>query len=127
MGYRTIKSAAKVFVLKNTSGYGITVSGGSIAPGKSREVSAAVFMQDKYRSNELSALISRGVITATLNGMPVSAELARGLEAPIGMPDARTPLMTTAETALLTTAPPGTVVFDTTLSALVTWTGVAWV
>jgi len=126
MGYRTIKSAEKVFVLKNTSGYALTVSGASVAPGKSREVAAWVYMQDKFRSGEVATLISKGHLSVTLGGMPVTADYMRGLEAPVGVPDARVPSMTTAELALLTPAV-GTMAFDTTLAALVTWDGSAWV
>ena len=127
MGYRTIKSANKVFVLRNTTAQTLSVSGATVLPGKSREVAAWVFMQDKFRSGELAALMAKGKLTVSLDGMPMSVEAISGLEAPIAVAATRVAQFPTANLPAPADVPVGTVVFDTTLATLVTNDGAAWV
>jgi len=127
MGYRTILSATKMLNVKNTSGYALSLSGASIAPGKAKDVPAWIFSQDKFRSEELANLIAAGRAAVTLNGYPITANAVRGLESAIATPVVLAPSMPTASLPAPTSVPIGHVVFDTTLGALVTNDGSAWV
>lgn len=132
MGYRTIKSAYKTFVITNTSGDAISVSGATLSPGKSKEVAAYVYMQDKFRSNELATLVRRGKISVALSvgssaGLALSANDLLGIEAPVPLPWTSVPSYPTVSLPAVTTVPVGTVVYDTTLGALVYNDGAAWV
>ncbi len=127
MGYRTILSAQKMLNVKNTTGYALSLSGASIAPGKNKDVPAWIFSQDKFRSEELATLISRGSASVTLNGYPLTADAVRGLESPLATPLVVAPSMPTASLPAPASVPIGHVVFDTTLGALVTNDGAAWV
>jgi len=132
MGYRTIKSAYKTLVIHNTSGGAVSVSGASIAPGKSKEVAAWVFMQDKFRSNELATLVRKGKLAVALSvggaaGFQLSADALLGIEAPLQLPWTSVQSFATVDLPAVTSVPMGTVYFDTTLATLVTNDGAAWV
>ncbi len=87
MGYRTILSSEKVINLKNMSSEGLGVSGAFLSPGASKDVSAWVFTQDKFRSEELRALVRAGRVQATLKYGGYSEVLGMdqmlGMESPI--------------------------------------------
>lgn len=132
MGYRTIKSAYKTLILRNTSGGAVSVSGATIAPGKSKEVAASVFMQDKFRSNELAALVRRGALSVSLSvggaaGISLSAPALLGIEAPLLLPWTSVDSYTTVLLPAVADVPVGTVFYDSTLAALVYNNGSAWV
>ena len=127
MGHRTINSADALFRINNVSGEGVGVSGISLTPGETKTVAAWVFLQDRFRSEELNALAAAGRIQVVLlqGGYEyvLSAEDLIGLEAPIA--EFTPPAYTTLPAA--SGFPVGYVVFDATGSALVTSDGSAWV
>lgn len=131
-GYSTIKSAYKTLIIRNTSGGAVSVSGATIAPGKSKEVAAYVFMQDKFRSNELATLIRRGSINVSLSvggaaGLALSADDLLGAEAPLQLPWTSVQSAPTASFPAFGDVPVGTLMFDTTTSKLMLSDGSAWV
>lgn len=88
MGYRTIKSADKLFAITNLSGAPVALSGAYLAAGASKEVSAWVYEQDQFRSRELYELVYAGKIEvkvygAGYMGYVLSAGQIAGLEAPL--------------------------------------------
>ncbi len=132
MGYRTIKSAYKTLIIRNTAGTAVSVSGATVAPGKSREVAASVYMQDKYRSNELARLVALGKISVALSvggaaGLGLSAADLLGAEAPLPTPWTSVQSATTAAFPGFADVPVNTLMFDTTTSKLMLSDGTAWV
>jgi len=131
MGYRTILSSPVRFKVQNTSGERIVVSGGNLAPGKYREVAASVYVNNKFRAEELETLARANKIQVLLNGggfLDFALSLAEivALAASGAMPTVAKP-MATADLPAVTDVPIGTTLFDTTLGALVTNDGSAWV
>lgn len=131
MGYRTILSSPVTFKVMNTSGDRIVVSGGNLAPGKYREIAASVFANNKFRAEELAELARRNQIQVTINGngyvnwaLDVADLTAL---AATGVFPTTVKAMATVDLPAVTDVPVGTVIFDTTLAALVTNDGAAWV
>jgi len=132
MGYRTILSSPMRLTIQNTSGHRVVVSGANIAPGGEREVAGQVFVNDKYRAEELSTLIRAGSIQVLLNGQgyvgyTLTADHVESLAASGVLPQQVIPMLPTASLPANTDVPVGFMAYDTTLTALVTNDGAAWV
>jgi hypothetical protein len=124
MGYRTILNASKTLRLKNLSGSSVSVSGATLAPGQTREVAASLYMQDRYRSNEISTLVRRA---GAAEGLAYAADDLVGIEAPLA--DAVPVQKNVADTTALTASdyPAGTTFFDVAAGTLKTSDGSIWV
>ncbi len=90
MGYRTLKSAEKLFAITNLSGAPVALSGAYLAPGATKEVSAWVYEQDQFRSRELAALVRASSVQVTVVGAGYTSYLMTaaqidGLEAQLPM------------------------------------------
>ena len=124
----TINSAEALFRINNVSGEGVSLSGISLAPGEVKTVGAWVFAQDKFRSDELTALIAAGKVQVQYSEggyvYTLDEDDVRGMEAPLAqfVPPGF------AATALPDPAdvPVGYVAYDETNKTLVVNTGSAW-
>jgi len=132
MGYRTILSSPMRLTIKNTSGNRIVVSGANIAPGRQREVAGQVFVNDKWRAEELADLTRQGNIQVLVNGngyvnFVLNADQLLALAATGVIPQEAVPVLPTVDLPANTDVPIGFRVYDSTLSAFVTNDGTAWV
>jgi hypothetical protein len=132
MGYRTILSSPLLLTIKNTSGNRVVVSGANVAPGQSRTVAGNVFVNDKYRAEELAGLTRLHAIQVLLNGLGyinfvLTADQLTGLAATGVVPQGEVPQLATVNLPANTDVPVGFRAYDTTLIAFVTNDGAAWV
>lgn len=132
MGYRTILSSPLRVTIKNTSGQRICVSGANIAPGRTREVAGQVFVNDKFRAEELATLTRQHAIQVLVNGFGyvnyvLDADQLTTLAATGVIPQQEVPSLATVDLPANTDVPVGFRAYDTTLSAFVTNDGVGWV
>ena len=132
MGYRTILSSPLLLTIKNTSSHRVVVSGANVAPGQQRSVAGQVFVNDKYRAEELADLSRQHAIQVLLNGLGyvnfvLSADQLTGLAATGVVPQGEVPSLATADLPANTDVPVGFRAYDTTLSSFVSNDGAAWV
>jgi hypothetical protein len=131
MGYRTILSSPLRLTLRNTSAHRLVVSGATLPPGGTREVAGQVFVNDKFRAAELADLANGGYLQVLMNGLGfvnylMSVDELIGLAATV-QPQKPVKYVATVDLPANADVPVGYVAYDTTVGALVTNTGVAWV